>query len=210
MTDEEYIFRCDSTEKKRTARGAHNKRTHNGKGGRVKFPSDYMTKKEREKMNGEARSFQLNKPMTWNEYTQLPFDLKGEYLKNITGTFNPTTKALGAMLGVSDETARQELLKHDITRQRGGQPGRIRDAAFIKWLNGENGTPEVAIAEEPETPAAPNKREKITEHSPATGELTFTKTTAQDAFNAVYPLLNLTAIKTITISWEVESEQATV
>lgn len=210
MTDEEYIFRCDSAEKKRTARGVHNKRTHNGKGGRVKFPSDYMTKKEREKMSGETRSFQLNKPMTWNEYTRLPRDIKGEYLKNITGKFNPTTKALGAMFGVSDKTARQELLKHEITRQRGGQPGRIRDAAFIKWLNGESGTPEVAIAEEPETPANPLKREKITEHSPTVGELTFTKTTAQDAFNSVYPLLNLTAIKTITISWEVESEQATV
>lgn len=52
MKDEEYIFRQESREKAITARGAHNRRTHCGKGGRVKLPSDYMTKKELEKMNG--------------------------------------------------------------------------------------------------------------------------------------------------------------
>lgn len=208
MTDEEYVFRSDSADKKRTARGAHNKRTHNGKGGRVKFPSDYMTKKERDNMNGDAKSYQLNKPMTWKEYTQLPVDLKREYMENIASTFNPTTKALGAMFGVSVETARQELARHGITRQRGGSPGRIRDAEFLKWCTVEQVKPAAKIEEAPETPNMPNKREMAAEHVPNVGELTFSKTTAQDAFNAVYPLLKLTAIKKMTISWEVESEQA--
>ena len=49
MKDEEYLFRQDSRDKALTARSARHKRTHCGKGGRVKLPSDYMTKKELEK-----------------------------------------------------------------------------------------------------------------------------------------------------------------
>lgn len=45
MNDEKYVFITDCAEKKRTARGIHNKRTHNGKGGKVLFPSDYLTRK---------------------------------------------------------------------------------------------------------------------------------------------------------------------
>ena len=41
MNDEKYVFITDCADKKRTARGIHNKRTHNGKGGKVLFPSDY-------------------------------------------------------------------------------------------------------------------------------------------------------------------------
>lgn len=33
MNDKEYIFMTDCAEKKRTAWGAHNKRSHTGKGG---------------------------------------------------------------------------------------------------------------------------------------------------------------------------------
>ena len=60
MKDEEYLFHQTCREQKNIARSARNKRTHNGKGGRVKFPSDYMTKKELQKMNGEVKSYRLN------------------------------------------------------------------------------------------------------------------------------------------------------
>lgn len=46
MKDETYLFHSDCRDKKNVARSARNKRTHNGKSGGVKFPSDYMTKKE--------------------------------------------------------------------------------------------------------------------------------------------------------------------
>mgnify|MGYP001248187255 FL=1 len=45
MTDEKFVFVSDCADKKRTARGIHNKRTHAGKGGKVIFPSDYLTRK---------------------------------------------------------------------------------------------------------------------------------------------------------------------
>ena len=62
MTDERYTFITDVAEKKRTARGAFNKRTHNGKGGKVRFPSDYLSNKERNEMNGKVREYRMNSP----------------------------------------------------------------------------------------------------------------------------------------------------
>ena len=47
MTDEKYIFNETERERKRTARGVHNKRSHAGRGGRVKTPSDYLSRKVR-------------------------------------------------------------------------------------------------------------------------------------------------------------------
>ena len=63
MTDEKFVFVSDVAEKKRTARGSHNKRTHCGRGGTVRFPSDNMTRKELSKMNGEVKSYRMNDPM---------------------------------------------------------------------------------------------------------------------------------------------------
>jgi hypothetical protein len=46
MTDEKYVLLTDTREKKNVARSAGKRRTHNGKGGRVRLPSDHLTKKE--------------------------------------------------------------------------------------------------------------------------------------------------------------------
>lgn len=62
MTDERFTFIEDCKDKKRTARGAHNKRTHCGKGGAVMFPSDYLTTKEKKAMNGECKAYRMNDP----------------------------------------------------------------------------------------------------------------------------------------------------
>ena len=64
MTDEKFVFTSDVADKKRTARGAHNKKAHAGKGGKVKFPADYMTKKELTAMSGEVKSYKMNSPLS--------------------------------------------------------------------------------------------------------------------------------------------------
>lgn len=81
MTDEKFLFVTDCADKKRTARGVNNKRTHTGKGGKVRFPSDNLTRKELNAMNGEVVSYKLNEPMTWAEFKALPDDIKKTYIK---------------------------------------------------------------------------------------------------------------------------------
>ena len=64
LPDEQYVMISDSIEKKKIARSSHNRKTHCGKSGRVKFPSDYLSKKELKAMNSDVKSYNLNRPMT--------------------------------------------------------------------------------------------------------------------------------------------------
>ena len=61
LPDEQYVLREDTREKAITARSARHTRTHCGKGGAVKFPSDYLSKKELKAMNGETKSYNITR-----------------------------------------------------------------------------------------------------------------------------------------------------
>lgn len=77
MRDERYVFVSDVKERKSAARSARNRRTHNGKGGRVILPHDHVTRKEWESMNGEVKTYKLNEPMS---YADLPEEAVEETL----------------------------------------------------------------------------------------------------------------------------------
>lgn len=101
MSDEAWEFTQDSIEKKSTARSARHARTHCGKSGAVKFPSDYLGKKELRKMNGECVKYaSLKKPMTWAEFKQLPDDLKVTYIKRLREQFNVPDAEIAKMFDV--------------------------------------------------------------------------------------------------------------
>ena len=87
LPDEQYVMISDSIEKKNIARSSRCRKTHCGKGGRVKFPSDYKTKKELKAMNGDVKTYNLNKPMSWTEFKALPEDLKITYIKKLRNEF---------------------------------------------------------------------------------------------------------------------------
>lgn len=101
MTDEKYEFLQDCKEKKITARSARNVRTHCGRRGAVKFPSDYMSEKEKQAMNGECIKYaSLKKPMPWIEFKKLPQDLAVQYVKSLRKKYNVPNNALAEMFGV--------------------------------------------------------------------------------------------------------------
>lgn len=105
MSDERHFLMQDTKEKKVTARSARHTRTHNGKGGPVKFPSDYLTKKELKAMSGECIKYaSLKVPMSWDEFKALPNDLKKEYITSIRDRFDAPDKYIAEMLGVSCHT----------------------------------------------------------------------------------------------------------
>lgn len=108
MTDEKFVFVSDVKEKKTTARSARNARTHNGKGGRVKFPSDYLSKKEIEAMSGEVKSYKLNSLITWKEFKAMPDDIKVLYLTGIRNKWDVPFKVIADMLGVCQQHLSRE------------------------------------------------------------------------------------------------------
>jgi hypothetical protein len=100
MSEEAREFFNDSRDKKITARSASSTRTHCGKSGSVKFPSDYLSKKELKAMSGECKSYRMNSPMTWEEFKELPDDLKVSYVKALREKYNVPNNALAEMFGV--------------------------------------------------------------------------------------------------------------
>lgn len=221
MTDEEYVFRSECADRKRTARGSFNKRTHAGKGGKVKMPSDYMTKKERDKMNGEVQSYNLNSPMKWAQFKQMPDDIKREYLSSIISKYNPQQKALAEMFGVNPVTLSAKCRELGMSRWGDGHGARKgRNDAFEAWVSSAT----VAEPEQESTPPKPTLIIDGVDYSaeikpvgqeslnrvnlrctmpPVNGVLEFSNTTAQDAFNAAYALLTTVKPQKMVITWEV-------
>lgn len=122
MNDERYSFVEDVRDKKRIASGAHHKRTHCGKGGAVKLPSDFLSKKELKAMNGEVKSYRLNSPMTWSEFKAAPDDIKITYIKALRNRFGVPDNKIAEMMGVHKVTVCKEVnrlgIAHGTDRSR--------------------------------------------------------------------------------------------
>ena len=144
MTDEKYTFITDVAEKKRIARGAFNKRTHNGKGGKVRFPSDYLSNKERNKMNGEIREYRMNSPITYAEFKKYPDDLKKKYVKRLRDMFDVSDTDIAAMMGVKAKTLNAALIKIDSS---GGRRGKRKAdyVAFENWKHNDGADPSSCV-----------------------------------------------------------------
>ena len=144
MTDEKYTFITDVAEKKRIARGAFNKRTHNGKGGKVRFPSDYLSNKERNEMNGEVREYRMNSPITYTEFKKYPDDLKKKYIQRLRDMFDVPDKDIAEMMGVNVKTLATALAKIDA---RGGRRGKRKAdyVAFEKWKRDNGAVPSSCV-----------------------------------------------------------------
>lgn len=200
MNDERYTFISDVREKKRVARGYHNKRTHCGKGGAVKFPSDYLSKKELKAMNGEVKSYRLNDPMTWKEFRTMPDDIKIVYIKTLREKFGAPDSKIAEMMG----TGRANLC--NVTSRLGIGVGSAKggkkewdEEGFAAWVSGEKPVEAQEVSESVSEPAheitqesCENAAESVCEAKskaiPLCGGMTF-EGRIEDALNAISVLL---------------------
>lgn len=136
MTDEKYEFVTDIREKKNVARSARGRRTHCGKGGWAKLPSDNMTNKEWKAMNGKVESYRLNEPMAYEEFKNMPGDLRVMYVKALIEKFNVPISRIAQMLGVSEAGLR--LMLKDLGFATGPRSGKMKwdQEGWAKWCNG--------------------------------------------------------------------------
>lgn len=99
-----YDFYKDVKDKKTLARNAKYKK-NGSKSKKCTLPSDYLTRKEREKMNGEVKNFNLKKKYSWSEFTAMPSDIQKEYLERIRDIYGATMTEISVELfGVSQTT----------------------------------------------------------------------------------------------------------
>lgn len=94
-------FDYDCMQKKRIAMGAF---AHiNRKRGGCSLPSDTLTEKQRKEKNGEVKSYNITRPMPWDEFKKMPEDLKREFFRNMQ-SFGGTAKWLAEEMGASAQT----------------------------------------------------------------------------------------------------------
>ena len=131
LPDEQYVMISDSIEKKKIARSSHNRKTHCGKGGRVKFPSDYLSKKELKAMNGDVKSYNLNRPMTWEEFRSMPQDLQIMYIKKLRNEFGVPDIVLSKAMGVCKSSFSRAMSGLNLSL------GKSSGATGRQWLGSE-------------------------------------------------------------------------
>ena len=219
MKDETYVFIHDVKEKGSTARSARNRRTHAGKGGRARLPSDNLTKKELEAMNGEMKSYKMNSPITWAEFKEMPDDIQKMYLLGIHNKWNVPYSEIAKMMGSYQQKLAREMKRLGISSNNHAHTKWDREG-FYAWVNGaltshapidecmEETTVEESAAEEFSLPVTVKctpvigevcEEEKLI---PCSGNMKFSGS-AEAALKTMIGILG-NANVTIELSWVVE------
>lgn len=85
MNEVKQVYYDDLREKK-SIKNSASKTNRTGKGP-IRFPSDYMSKKEKAQMNGECRSWKYSEFPDRNAFNKMSDDIKIEYLNWIINTY---------------------------------------------------------------------------------------------------------------------------
>ena len=86
MTEAEKVYYDDIREKK-SIKNSASKTNRTGKGP-IRFPSDYLSKKEKEAMNGECRKWTFSEFPDRQAFKMMPDDLKIGYINWILNVYN--------------------------------------------------------------------------------------------------------------------------
>jgi hypothetical protein len=211
MKDETYVFISDVKTKGSVARSARKRKTHAGKGGRVRLPSDNLSKKELKKMSGECKSYRLNSPMTWQEFRSMPDDIKITYIKLLREKYNVPDTHLAKMLGISYSPFTKEVARLGIAngKTRSGREHWDKEG-FLAWWGGVAVKPEEAqeeaeefietVLEEVQEEATVTQEMAI----PDSGSMVFQGRT-EDILKTIGVLLGGAKVH-ISITWDVLSE----
>ena len=159
LPDEVHDFYEDCKDKKFTARSASHARTHCGKGGKVRFPSDYMTKKEREAMNGKCVTYRMNDPISWEEFKTWPDEHKITYVKLLRKKYQVPDSALASAWGLSKSALTKPFANLGLNKGEGNGPRNWDKEGFYAWWHGAK----TGAVQPSETPVENETEEETTE-----------------------------------------------
>ena len=114
-----------------------------------------MTQREWIERNGPVMSYNLRKPMSWEQFTNenLGNDVKEEYLNGLIGQFSVNQRILAEMFGISVATLSRTIkrLGLNINFVKGKFPNEEQMAAYEAFLNPEVEQEELEPQEEYDT-----------------------------------------------------------
>ena len=143
-------FDFDVMTKKRIARGAAARKC-GSKSRRCTLPSDYLTDAQKKARNGKMSTYNLSKPMTYEQFKLMPRDLQREYLLKLRNDMHASSRVIAQMFGCSYETVR--VVIRNLGINTGGKKLYMNLDQLMRWnnwLSGDAATTPVAVTE-PET-----------------------------------------------------------
>lgn len=93
-------FDYEVMQRKRVASSARH-RVNGVKSKKCSLPSDHLTPKQWKERNGSVMSYNLNQPMRWAEFKEMPADIKKMYIENLIEKHGATGGSIAQMLGIS-------------------------------------------------------------------------------------------------------------
>lgn len=127
-------FDYDIVQKKRVARGAF---AHvNRKRGKCRLPSDYLTAAQKREMNGEMKTYNITRPMPWEDFKAMQDDLKREYLRNMQSCGGAATY-LADEMGCCSATIIECGKKLGVPFVRGGRNFNLWQKKLSEWHTAE-------------------------------------------------------------------------
>ena len=87
MTDAEYLFKQDVREKKRNGYGVYHKK-NGSKSKKCSLPSDKLTRKEKQALNGECVVWDYKKFYALNEFKSMPIDIQVGYINSLMNRYD--------------------------------------------------------------------------------------------------------------------------
>lgn len=82
---------------KNIARNASKKPKRSG----CRLPSDYLTNKQKQDLNGEVKIMNMNAPVAYKAFRMWPKDIQEQYLKGLVEKFHVSQKQVAEMMGTS-------------------------------------------------------------------------------------------------------------
>lgn len=131
MNDAEYIFKQTASERKRNGYGDYHKKRQGGR--QVRLPSDHLSKKEREAMNGECLTYNMNAPVQWWQFRDWPDDLKTEYLQRLEESYRASTLDISLMMHTSYDNIRLLKQRLGLASKRGGKRPGVDKKAWAEF-----------------------------------------------------------------------------
>lgn len=211
MDDARFVFNQTSSERKRIGRGAV-ARKNGSKSKKCGLPSDHLSASEKKKLNGECKTYDLSRPMSWADFKGMPRDLRSEYIRKLAG-MGAGRNDLADMFHVSPNTYSQFMVKnHKGEKFLSTKSEDRRDNdAFIAWFIGENKPNSEAGNVMDEKPAGEQKPEDGPETKEApyfaglhSGTLSFSGN-ARTVFETILPLLDENSIYNITVNFSLSA-----
>ena len=133
MNDIEYELKKDIREKKNIGRSYKNM-NRTGKGP-LRFPSDYLTKKEKKKLNGPVASYDMGKPMSYAAFNKMPSEMQKLYLDGIIEKFHPTTKTIAELFGINPGSVSYRMKKLGV---KPATPAGVLGCLDLRWKDPRN------------------------------------------------------------------------